>query len=151
MTRPVAVIVDASLAVKWLVPEEDSDLALRLANSWAAAGIRRVAHRWFPVEVASALHKRVLRGELSPSGAAALIDDLSDYEVILYDRTPVHYHAFRIAAELRQRWIYDSFYLALAIELDCPLWTADRNFFHAAIQNYPQIHYITEAETTPNT
>ncbi len=101
------------------------------------------------MEVASALHKRVLRGELTPSGAAALIDDLSDYEVILYDRTPVHYLAFRIAAELQQRWIYDSFYLALATELDCPLWTADRNFFQAAMQNYPRIHYITEAESIP--
>ena len=151
MTRPLAVIVDASLAVKWLVPEEDSALALRLANSWAVEGIQRVAHRWFPVEVASALYKRVQRGELSPSGAAALVDNLSDYGVILYDRTPVHHRAFQIAAELQQRWIYDSFYLALAIELDCPLWTADRNFFQAAVQNYSRIHYITEAETTPNT
>lgn len=145
----MAVVVDASLAVKWLVPEEDSNLALRLATSWAAAGIRRVAHRWFPVEVASALYKRVQRGELTHNGAAALIDDLSDYEVILYDRTPVHYRALRIATELQQRWIYDSFYLALAIELDCPFWTADRSFFQAAIQDYPLIHYITEAETTP--
>ena len=103
------------------------------------------------MEVASALHKRVLRGELTPNGAAALIDDLSDYEVILYDRTPVHYLAFRIAAELQQRWIYDSFYLALAIELDCPLWTADRNFYDAAYAAYPRIRYITEAEPTPNT
>ena len=149
MTRPLAVVVDASLAVKWLVPEDDSDLALRLATSWAAAGIRRVAHRWFPVEVASALYKRVQRRELTPSGAAALVDDLSDYEVILYDRTPVHYRAFRIATELQQRWIYDSFYLALGIELDCPFWTADQNFYNAAVPTYPRIHYIREAGSTP--
>ena len=147
----MAVVVDASLAVKWLVPEEDSDLALRLAHSWVAEGIQRVAHRWFPVEVASALYKRVQRGELTPNGAADLVDDLSAYEVILYDRTPVHHRALRIAAELQQRWIYDSFYLALAIELDYPFWTADRNFYQAAVQNYPKIHYITEAEDTPNT
>ena len=130
------------------MPEEDSDLALQLADNWAAAGIQRVAHRWFPVEVASALHKRVQRGELSPNGAADLVDDLAHYGVVLYDRTPVHYRAFQLAAELQQRWIYDSFYLALAIELDYPLWTADRNFYQAAHPNYPQTHHIAEAETT---
>ena len=103
------------------------------------------------MEVASALYKRVLRGELSAIGAAELLDDLSDYGVILYDRTPVHRRALQIAAELQQRWIYDSFYLALAIELDCQFWTADRNFYNAAFQNYSQIHYIAEADSTPIT
>ncbi len=108
-----------------------------------------MAHRWFPVEVASALYKRVQRGELSPVRAASLIDELSDYGIVLYDRSPVHYRAFRIAAELRQRWIYDSFYLALALEIDCPLWTADRNFFDVASPTYSGIYYIAEAEATP--
>ena len=151
MDRLSAVIVDASLAVKWLVSEGDSDRALRLAQDWATEGIQRVAHRWFPIEVASALYKRVQRGDLSATGAAFLMDDLSNYGVVLYDRTPLHWRAFDIAHRLRQRWIYDSYYLALAEEIDCPLWTADRNFYDAAYTDYPRIHYITEADSTPNT
>ncbi len=151
MDRPLAVIVDASLAVKWLVSEEDSDRALQLASSWATESIQRVAHRWFPIEVSSALYKRVQRGELSATSAAFLMDDLSSYGVVLYDRTPLHWRAFDIAHQLRQRWIYDSYYLALAMEIDCPLWTADWNFFDAAYSTFPRIHYITEAEPTPNT
>ena len=143
MTRHLAV-VDASIAVKWLVPEEDSDLALRLAHSWAAEGVQRVAHRWFPIEVASALYKRVQRGALSVTNAAFLVADLADYGIVLYDRTSLHLQALHIAHRLQQKWVYDSYYLALAIEIDCPMWTADRVFYDAAHPTYPRVHPITE-------
>ena len=50
------VVVDASLAFKWLVKEERSDAA---ARSWEGRGIRTVAPHFMPVEVANALHRRV--------------------------------------------------------------------------------------------
>ena len=60
-----SVVVDASLAVKWLVEEDDSDKAHAALQSWVAQDITRIAPHLMPFEVANALHRRVLRGELN--------------------------------------------------------------------------------------
>ena len=60
-----SVVVDASLAVKWLVEEVDSDKAHAALQSWATQDITRIAPYLMPFEVANALHRRVLRGELT--------------------------------------------------------------------------------------
>ena len=60
-----SVVVDASLAIKWLVEEDDSDKAHAVLQSWVAQDITRIAPHLMPFEVANALHRRVLRGELN--------------------------------------------------------------------------------------
>ena len=47
------VVVDASLAFKWLVREERSEQARALSRSWANEGIRTAAPHLMPVEVAT--------------------------------------------------------------------------------------------------
>ena len=60
-----SVVVDASLAVKWLVEEDDSDKGHAVLQSWVAQDITRAAPHLMPFEVANALHQHVLRGELN--------------------------------------------------------------------------------------
>ena len=62
------VVVDASLAFKWLVPENDSDKARELARLWDSSGTQPVAPHLMPVEVANGLHRRVIRDELTLPG-----------------------------------------------------------------------------------
>ena len=57
-----SVVVDASLAVKWLVEEDDSDKAHAALQSWVSQDITRIAPHLMPFEVANALHRRVLCG-----------------------------------------------------------------------------------------
>ena len=58
-----SVVVDASLAVKWLVEEDDSNKAHAVLQSWVAQDIARIAPYLMPFEVANALHRRVVGGE----------------------------------------------------------------------------------------
>ena len=44
------VVVDASLAVKWLVEEVDSDKAHAILQSWNAQNITRIAPHLMPFE-----------------------------------------------------------------------------------------------------
>ena len=67
------VVVDASLAVKWLVEEEDSDKAHEILQSWVTQDISRVAPYLMPFEVTNALHRRVMRGELSVGESSRMI------------------------------------------------------------------------------
>ena len=60
-----SVVIDASLAVKWLVEEDESDKAHAALQSWVAQDIARIAPHLMPFEVANALYRRVLRGELN--------------------------------------------------------------------------------------
>jgi predicted nucleic acid-binding protein len=70
------VVVDASLAIKWLVSEENSDKARAISRSWANAGIQTAAPYLMPVEVTNALHRRVVRGELTVEDAIRLLEYL---------------------------------------------------------------------------
>ena len=67
------VVVDASLAIKWLVSEENSDKARAISRSWANAGIQAAAPYLMPVEVTNALHRRVVQGELTVEDATRLL------------------------------------------------------------------------------
>lgn len=50
------VVVDARLAVKWLLNEVHTEKAIALARSWTRSGVQPVSPYLMPVEVANALH-----------------------------------------------------------------------------------------------
>ena len=84
------VVVDASLAFKWLVSEENSDLAHSISRSWANNGIQAAAPYLMPVEVANALHRRVVRGELTVEDAVRLLEYLLASGIELRDEPNVN-------------------------------------------------------------
>lgn len=131
------VVVDASLVVKWLVIEDDSHIAAALAQSWRSEGIKLLAPYLMVMEVANALHQRVVRGELSVADAALLLEDLLASGIELQDGLHVSGRTFDLSSRLLQGAIYDSHYLALAEPLGCDLWTADERFFRAASASQP--------------
>jgi len=126
------VVVDASVTVKWLVNEVHSDTAHALSRSWARQGVQPVAPYLMPVEVADALHRRVVRKEVSVAAAMRLLDMLLASGIELREPRIIHSRALELAEQLRQGAAYDAHYLALAETLDCELWTADARFYHAA-------------------
>ena len=136
------VVVDASLAVKWLVREVHSDRAYALARSWARVQVYPMAPYLMPVEVANALYRRVVRKEISLQEATSLLDTLLSTGVELREPPSVHVKAMELAAELKQDAVYDAHYLALAEALNCELWTADERFYRAASSGHTQVRWI---------
>ena len=143
------VVVDASLAFKWLVREPQSEKALTLLGSWHRQGVRPAAPHLLPFEVANALYRRVVRKELTVEAAADLIGSLLDSRLELHETPSLHGRALQLASELDQGAAYDAHYLALAATLDCELWTADERFFRAASavsSNVRWLDDVVEAE-----
>src|SRR3982074_700540 len=70
-TRMDNVVVDASIAVKWVVEEEGSEDARTLLGRWLEAGIQPLAPSWFTCEIANILYRKALRGDLTFEDAAA--------------------------------------------------------------------------------
>ena len=139
-----SVVVDASLAIKWFVEEDDSDKAQALLQSWVAQDVTRIAPFLMPFEVANALHQRVLRGELDINDSALMLTQLLDSRLELHHPPSLHVRALQLASQLRQGAVYDAHYLALAERFDCELWTADQRFYRAASQSIGNVRWIGE-------
>lgn len=138
------VVVDASLAVKWLVREVYSDVAEALARSWVASQMQPVAPHLMPVEVANALYRRVVRREVSLARATQLMASLTASGVELREPARLHELAMALAQQTQQSAVYDTHYLALAEVLDCEFWTADLRLYRSARSSASRIRWIGE-------
>ena len=139
-----AVVVDASIAIKWLVEEDHSREADRLLSAWDRDDTQVTAPHLLATEVANGLYRRVRRGHLSLATAVQLAAAFLEKDIALVQSAHIHLRAMRIASELDQNAAYDAHYLALAESLDCDLWTADQRFYRATSGSFPRVHWIGE-------
>lgn len=120
-----AAVVDASVAVKWVVEETDSNPARSLA------GASLEAPDLLLVECANILWKKVRIGDLTRQDARGCLDVLVQAPVNFTADRELLAPAMDISFELRHP-IYDCLYLALAIRREIPLVTADERLTNAA-------------------
>lgn len=115
------VVVDASVAFKRYVPEEDADLARDLVES----GRPLIAPELILPEVANASWKLVRKGELSHAQHARIAQALPRPFEELVRLSVLLPRAAAISLSLDHP-IYDCFYMALSEASGAPLATADR-------------------------
>jgi len=120
-------VVDASVATKWVVPEDDSELADALLTSTA----RLHAPAFLAMEVANALWLKMRRGELDDAKARASLEYLRKIPWAAWHGEEPLPETLNLAKTLDHA-VYDCAYLALAIHLDAVYVTADRRFWHKA-------------------
>lgn len=119
------IVVDASVVVDFLLDlSADADLVReRLAHedsTWSAPEL-------MDAEVAHAIRRRVLRGELSSTDGVSALADLVALQVERHSHLPLLRRAF----DLRDNaTIYDALYLALAEALGARLLTRDARLAH---------------------
>lgn len=138
------VVVDASVAVKWLLKEDHSDEARSLAQLWESQGVRMAAPYFMPAEVSNVLHRRVILNEINVEEAMSLIEVLLASGVELYSPPGLYTRALELASLLGQGAVYDAHYLALAEVLDCEYWTADRRFYRGVSPVVRSVRWIGE-------
>ena len=141
------VVVDASIAVKWLVTEEYTEEADALARRWLAEGTQMVAPYHMRVEATNAIYKRMVRGERTLEAVAIDVEVLLAMDIEFMDISDLHIRAVHLASELRQGAVYDAHYLALAESLECELWTADQRFQRAANAAGRSVRWVGESVT----
>jgi predicted nucleic acid-binding protein len=114
-------IIDASVAFKWLVEEPDSDIAI----SWLSHDSLK-APALIYAEAGNALAKRIRGHELKPGGAAENLQRLARMLTIV-DEQPHIGRALDLAIALDHSH-YDCLYLAVCEALGEQLLTADAKF-----------------------
>jgi predicted nucleic acid-binding protein len=135
-------VVDASLAIKWVLEEPLDEEAMLLADEWSKAGNVPAAPGLLLAEVTNLFHRRVVAGYLSLSSARELLKKLLSMGIEIKESPAIHLRALELAQELHLPATYDVHYLALAELLGCELWTADEKFFNSINQKKPQIRLL---------
>jgi predicted nucleic acid-binding protein len=130
-------VIDASVAVKWYVPEVQSLSAARLLDS----GVHLLAPDLIVTEVANTLWKKVRRGELSRDDAAEIHAAFFSVPIELRPAAQMFPAALDVALELASS-VYDCLYLTLAMEQDCAVVTADEKFHRAVARTRLASHVV---------
>lgn len=115
----ISLVVDASIAVKWVIEEEGTEGALSLRRK-----AKLLAPDLLAAECFNILWKKVRRGELVKDEALLAAKLLQNADLELLPTRPLLESAARLAVELDHP-AYDCVYLALAVARDCQLVTAD--------------------------
>ena len=142
----MTVVVDASVAVKWVLLENLSDEAFALKERWIASNEWAIAPPIFRPEITNVLHRAVKRGDVDSasglSGVGFLLASIDINEPLaLYAR------AFEIAGELGLGATYDALYIALAEHHACDMWTADQRLVRAAQRLFPAVLWLGDIPT----
>lgn len=121
----MALVVDASVAVKWLVVEEDSADARSLLDDEELH-----APRLLVSEVANAIWRKVRLDQVDRGAAGQLLATISDMPVRWHADEIICAGAIRLAIA-HDRPVYDLLYLALAQRLGVRVVTADQRLVNA--------------------
>lgn len=120
-------VVDASVAVKCLLPEADSEQALCL---YASPDYELIAPDFLLIEVTNAMWKKVKTQQINAEDALAVLHDFKNsFAIKFIPFLPYLDRAFHIAKDIGHNSIYDCIYSALSEEQNCQLITADVAYF----------------------
>ena len=114
-------VVDASVAVKWFVPE----LGSNEADALATIGLRLVAPSLIRFEVANAFARKAVAQLVTPEDGLQYVGLLPRYLDDIVDAETLLPAAMDLAVRLRHP-IYDCVYLGLARERGTVMVTADK-------------------------
>jgi predicted nucleic acid-binding protein len=120
-------VVDASVAAKWLLPEPGSDAASALLEG---DDVELHAPELWTAELTNVLCKHCRRGELTPAEAAAGVQQMLDMPVTHHEHEPLAAAAL-VTALTHGISVYDALYVDLARGLDATLITADERLVRA--------------------
>jgi predicted nucleic acid-binding protein len=138
------VVVDASVALKWLIEEEYSDAAASLMEDSLNVGTVIVGPPHLPGEVANALYRRMQRSQNSitrPEAEEALATFLA-LPIQIISSQELYARAFAFALHAGLSSLYDSIYVVLAQLMGVELWTDDRRLLSVLARTAPWVRAI---------
>ena len=123
--------IDANVLVKAVTEETLSEKATALMSDALIMEIRLIAPHFFDVETNAAVRKKVYSGEISSKIGDLAFEKLKQFPVQVLSTSHLLDRAWEIARQFHLRWLYDAFYVALAEDRACALWTADKELYEA--------------------
>jgi predicted nucleic acid-binding protein len=131
-------VLDSCVAFKTLVPEKDTDKALRLRDDFMNGVHDLIAVDILPVEVAHALSRAERQRRITPAQGTLLLKVLAKHLPSLHPYLSLLPRAYEISSALRQG-VYDCLYVALAEREGCELVSSDDKMIKNVQPTFPFI------------
>lgn len=130
---PSAIVVDANVAVRAVLPTDDKSNLLERFAGWYRSRREVFAPDLLLAEAISVIRRGIYERWISESEGQVAVEDLFrlGMEIIPSDRGLCR-AALAWAARLEQSKAYDGFYLAVAEQKAAHLWTADERLHNRA-------------------
>jgi predicted nucleic acid-binding protein len=135
-------VLDASVALKWVLPEADSDKAASLGQAFKNGIHDLIAPDTMPIEIAHALTRAERRGLIQPPDGIRRFRSVSLMLPQLHSYLRLLSRAFEISSQMRVG-VYDCLYVALAEREQCALLTADARLERALGKAFCQIELLS--------
>jgi predicted nucleic acid-binding protein len=126
-------VLDASIALAWCFPDENSPIAEYVAETFKNDGVASVTSFWSH-EVLNALLAGEKRKRISEAQIQVFLEDLAKLSIVVDKSQPVGAVFTKTQALCREHGLtsYDAAYLELAIRNELPLATIDKALQKAA-------------------
>ena len=123
-------VIDASVVIKWFVPEVHTDAARR----WLESSHEYMSPDLLFPEAGNVIWKKVRRGELTAAEGQRLAGDLAGIavEVIAMRGLLPDAHSLALSTGLT---VYDAMYVTLAVRLDTQVITADNRLIRTLVSH----------------
>lgn len=135
-------VIDSSVMVKWVLPEPDSDKALRLRDDLRNATHQLLSPDIFTVEASHALTRAERQGRIAVGQARTLLLDILTTPPVAFPFQPFLLRAIDISSAVRVG-VYDCIYVALAEQEKCQLVTADATMVRTLQPAFPFIRPLS--------
>lgn len=144
------VVIDSSVAVKWVITEELEAEALAILGEWEMGSIECVVPDWFFVEVGNILWKKHRNQLITRDEVTNALAELGDLPFLMMPSRPLTDAAVSFAIKY-DRTVYDSLYVVLAEEEDCPFITSDDRLANALAPHVPNVVKLSDWKPSPPT
>jgi predicted nucleic acid-binding protein len=132
-------VVDASVALKWCLPVRDEMFvpqAEELLEAYRHGDVQFLVPDLFWLELANALWKRVWKGNIDTPWAERAYAKVEELGIPTIDCLELVPKALQLAIK-QGRTVYDSLYVALAMQSRADLITADERLANALAARFP--------------
>jgi predicted nucleic acid-binding protein len=139
-------LVDANVAVKWVIEQTHSDRARQLFQDTITARDRLIAPPLLPAEVVNTIYQyqrsRDPRWQISAAEAEAAMERFLALPILLLAPEGLYDRAFRFTREHGLSTTYDSIYVVLAQMLGTEMWTDDQALLRTLGPTAPWVRAI---------
>ncbi len=144
-----SVVIDANIALKWVLTESDSNTARALLANWKKTKTIIYVPTLLTYEVTNILYREVRAGGITLETAEDGINLIFRTVSPVFSRNAaLNLRALALAKQFALSAAYDTHYLALAESKECPLWTADARMWRVVKDQFDWVHWIGDHVAT---